>query len=176
MKRINFQHGLWATVAVVLLAFTMFSCDSIAKKRADKHWSVSSTHDFPNTNWAFEEEVLDFPFEVADTSRYYDVSLTLVYDTATVNLRDIPLTLMLTTPDGMQSIASSHFLLDPITNPDVKKTRNGNNAEVTVVVFPRRKFKVTGSYNLNVYRRAEKADNYGFQSLTMKVTASKEQK
>jgi hypothetical protein len=80
----------------------------------------------------------------------------------------------LTAPDGMQSIAASHFLLDKEANPDHKiKITTGNNAEANVVVFPHRKFKVPGTYKLTVYRRAEKADNYGFLSLATKVTVSK---
>lgn len=162
-----------AVIAILLMASTMTSCDSISKKRASRHWSESVTHPFPNTNWAFEEEVLEFPFNIEDTTQFYDVSLSLLFDSSVVTLTDIPLSLTLNTPDGMQAMSKSHFLLDPRTNPDIKRAEDGNNLEANIVVFPRRKLKATGTYKLVVYRRAEKADNYGFISLTSTVKVVK---
>lgn len=173
MKRINFQHVLLMVVAILLMATTMTSCDSISKKRACRHWSRSYTHHFPNTNWAFEEEVLEFPFDIEDTTQFYEVSLSLLFDSSVVTLTDIPLSLTLNTPDGMQSMSKSHFLLDPRTNSDIKLAEDGKNMEATVVVFPRRKLKAEGAYKLVVYRRAEKADNFGFTSLTSTVKVVK---
>lgn len=166
MKKIHLKQGFLAVMAVLLMAAFVTSCDSFSKKRAYRHWSRSITHTFPNTNWAFEEEVLEFPFDIEDTTRFYEVSLSLLFDSSVVTLTDIPLSLTLNTPDGMQSMSKSHFLLDPRTNSDIKLAEDGKNLEATVIVFPRRKLKATGTYKLVVYRRAEKADNYGFISLT----------
>jgi hypothetical protein len=157
-------------MVVLLLASVVTSCDSISKK--NKQWSVEKTHQFPNSNWAFEEEVLDFDFDIEDTTQYYEVSVALVYDTNVTTLKDIPLSLTLKTPDGMQSVSKSRFLLDKANNPDIKM-QQGNIAELEVVVFPRRKFKAPGTHTLTVYRRAEKADNYGFISLSTKVKTVK---
>lgn len=173
MKKIHLKQGFLAVMAILLVAAFMTSCDSLSKKRACRHWSRSYTHSFPNTNWAFEEEVLEFPFDIEDTTQYYDVSLSLLYDSSVVTLTDIPLSLTLNTPDGMQAMSKSHFLLDPRTNSDIKLAEDGKNMEATVVVFPRRKFKAEGTYNLVVYRRAEKADNFGFISLTSTVKVVK---
>lgn len=172
MRKINFQHGLLTVIAVALLAFTMSSCDNMSKKRACKHWSKAITHQFPNTNWAFEEEVLEFPFDIEDTSRFYDISVILQYDTSVATLRDIPLSLTLSAPDGMKSFCTSHFLLDKANNPDIKMLE-ANTAELEVVVYPHRKLKAPGTHTLTVYRRAEKADNYGFLNLTTKVKVAK---
>ena len=73
----------------------------------------------------------------------------------------------------MKSYSTSHFLLDKKENPEIKKTGTGSTAEVSVLVYPHRKLKVPGTYTLTVYRRAEKADNYGFISLATKVNVSK---
>lgn len=173
MRKINFQQGFWAVTAILTLAFLAFSCEPYSKKRACKHWSVTTTHTFPNTNWAFENEVLEFSFDIEDTTKCYDIAVSLLYDTLVATLKEIPLSLTLSTPDGMKSVASSQFLLDPKRNPDVRMEGNGNKAEVDVVVYPNRKLKVPGTYTLTVYRRAEKADNYGFISLSTKVTVSK---
>jgi hypothetical protein len=176
MKRINYQHGLWVLLTVGLLALTLASCDGIAKKRAFKPWSKAAIHTFPNNNWAFEEEVLDFSFDIVDTATYFDIALNLLYDSSVVTLKEIPLTLTLTSPDGMKAIATSQFLLDPKVNKDIHPEGNGNKMIADVVVYPHRKLKTAGTYTLTVYRRAEKADNYGFISLATKVTVSKEQK
>lgn len=172
MKRI-FIRGFWVVVVAVLLTSAMVSCDSFQRKGVCKHWSTAVTHSFPNTNWAFEEEVLDFDFDIEDTTKAYDVSVVLVYDTAVVTLVDIPLSLTLSTPDEMKSFSKSHFLLDRKENPDIRPVGPGRNAEVEVVVYPHRKFKNLGTHTLTVYRRAEKADNYGFTSLTTKVKVAK---
>ncbi len=173
MRKINFQHGVWAIIAVSVLAFTMFSCKPYSKKHVRKNFSIEVTHPFQNTNWAFEEEVLDFSFDIEDTTTLFDISLVLLYDTVVNTLKDIPLSLTLSTPDGMKSFSQSHFLLDRKENPEIKKVGTGSTAEVNVVVYPHRKFKVPGTYTLTVYRRAEKADNFGFESLTTKVTVAK---
>jgi len=172
MRKIRLQQGFWTVVVVLILASVMTSCDSISKKRACKNWSVMKNHQFPDSNWAFEEEVLNFDFDIEDTARFYEVSVALVFDTSVVALKDIPLSLTLKTPDGMQSVSKSRFLLEKANNPDVKM-QNGNVAELELLVFPRRKFRAPGTYTLTVYRRAEKADNYGFISLATKVQAVK---
>ena len=173
MKKIHLQQGFLAVMAILVMAFFVTSCDSMSKKRVNRHWSKSYTHSFPNTNWAFEEEVLEFPFDIEDTTQFYEVSLSLLFDSSVVTLTDIPLSLTLNTPDGMQSMSKSHFLLDPRTNSDIKLAEDGINMEATVVVFPRRKLKAEGAYKLVVYRRAEKADNFGFTSLTSTVKVVK---
>ena len=171
MKRITYQQGILAVIAAILIAFTSVSCNRTSKDRVNKHWSTESVHSFPNTNWAFEEEVLEFPFEIKDTTRSYDVSVVLLYDTAVATLTDIPMSLTLSAPDGMKSFSASHFLLDMETNKDIKMV--DGHAEATVLVYPNRKFKVPGTHTLTVYRRAEKADNYGFISLATKVAVAK---
>ena len=173
MRKINFQHGFWTVVAAVLLTSTLASCEPYSKKHVCKNFSIEVTHPFPNTNWAFEEEVLDFSFDIEDTTKAYDIALTLLYDTVVNTLKDIPLSLTLSSPDGMKSLSTSHFLLDRKDNPDIKKAGTGSNAEVNVLVYPHRKLRVPGTYTLTVYRRAEKADNYGFLNLSTKVTVAK---
>lgn len=172
MNKIRLHKGFWAVAVAVLMISTLVSCKPYSKKHVCKNFSITVSRDFPNTNWAFEQEVLDFDFDIEDTAQYYDVSLVLLYDTSVVTLKDIPLSLILKSPDGMQSITKSHFLLDKANNPDIKM-QNGNNAEVEVVVYPHRKLKTPGTYTLTVYRRAEKADNYGFISVATQVKVSK---
>lgn len=173
MNRIDHKYCIFATVIIMFACFSMTSCDNVRAKRANKQSSREVVHAFPNTNWAFEEEVLEFPFDIADTTWHYDISLSLLFDSSLVTLTDIPLSLILYTPDGMQAMSKSHFMLDSRTNPDVKLAADGKNMEVDVTVFPRRKLKVPGMYKLVVYRRAEKADNLGFISLTAKVNVVK---
>ena len=173
MKKINLKHGFFAVVAAVLLISTLVSCEPHSKKHVCKNFSIEVFHHFPNTNWAFEQEVLDFSFDIEDTNTLFDISLMLVYDTVVNTLKDIPLSLTLSSPDGMKSFSTSHFVLDRKENPDIKKTGTGSNAEVGVLVYPHRRLKVPGTYKLTVYRRAEKADNYGFISLATKVTVAK---
>ena len=173
MIKINLKQGFLAVVAAVVLISTLVSCEPHSKKHVRKNFSIEVTHPFPNTNWAFEEEVLDFSFDIEDTTTLFDISLVLLYDTVVNTLKDIPLSLTLSAPDGMKSLSTSHFVLDRKENPEIKKVGTGSTAEASVLVYPHRKLKVPGTYTLTVYRRAEKADNFGFESLTTKVTVAK---
>ena len=159
-----------------MLISTLVSCEPYSKKHVCKNFSINVSREFPNTNWAFEQEVMDFTFDIEDTATYFDIALSLLYDSSVVTLKEIPLTLTLTSPDGMKSIATSQFLLNPLVNKDIHPEGNGNKMIADVVIYPHRKLKTAGTYTLTVYRRAEKADNYGFISLATKVTVSKEQK
>ena len=172
MKKIHYQPSLCAAFTAILLIFSIASCDSLTNKRNGKD-TQEVRHEFANSNWAFEEEVLDFDFNIEDTTKFYDVSLELVYDTATATLQEIPLSLTLSTPDGMKSFATSQFLLNRKQNPGITISDKNRNAALDVTVYPRRKFKVPGKYTLTVYRRAEKADNLGFVSLSAKVRTVK---
>ena len=176
MKKINFKQGFLAVFAAAMLISTLVSCEPYSKKHVCKNFSINVSREFPNTNWAFEQEVMDFTFDIEDTATYFDIALSLLYDSSVVTLKEIPLTLTLTSPDGMKSIATSQFLLNPLVNKDIHPEGNGNKMIADVVIYPHRKLKTAGTYTLTVYRRAEKADNYGFISLATKVTVSKEQK
>ena len=157
MKKTIYQQCFFAAVAVIMAAVSLVSCNN--GKHSDRNWLMEETHEFPNTNWAFEEEVLDFNFTIEDTAKRYNVVVSLVYDTAVATLQDIPLSLTLSSPDGMKSFSTSHFMLNRKENSDIHLTGDGRRAEVNVTVYPERKFKVPGNYTLTVYRRAEKADN-----------------
>jgi hypothetical protein len=176
MRKINFKQGFWAVAVAVLLTSTLVSCEFHSNKHVCKNFSITVPREFPNTNWAFEQEVMDFSFDIEDTATYFDIALSLLYDSSVVTLKEIPLTLTLTSPDGMKSIATSQFLLDPKVNSNIHPEGNGNKMIADVVVYPHRKLKTAGTYTLTVYRRAEKADNYGFIQISTKVTVSKEQK
>ena len=172
MKKIDFQRGICAAFTAVFLLFGIAACDSLSNRRGGNNIQ-EVRHEFPNTNWAFEEEVLDFSFDIEDTTTLFDISLVLLYDTVVNTLKDIPLSLTLSAPDGMKSLSTSHFVLDRKENPEIKKVGTGSTAEASVLVYPHRKLKVPGTYTLTVDRRAEKADNFGFESLTTKVTVAK---
>ncbi len=155
---------------VLFLAIISFvACDKTSRK-SKKNKDIIVTHDFPNGNWSFEEEVVKFDFDISDTTKDYQISVLLRYDTSVNILENIPLSLTLDLPDGMQSISKSQFNLSRVENKDIYITDNGSIAECPVIVFPKRRFKAIGTYHLTVYRRAKKADNYGFVSLSAVVS------
>lgn len=167
--KFRFYQPFITILILAILCLSVVSCDSTNRKNSKE---IAVSHVFPNDNWAFEEEVLEFDFDISDTTKNYSVSLALTYDTAVAILRDIPLSVTLNTPDGMQSVAKSHFNLKRDENMGIRLANSGSIAEASVVIFPERRFKAAGTYHLTVYRRAEKADNYGFKELTAKVKPS----
>lgn len=167
MKKRFYQHIAFFLALSITTALAV-SCDNAPGRSKSKN-AIEVAHQFPNGNWAFEEEVVAFDFTISDTSRDYRVALSLKYDTAVAVLRIIPLSVTFQTPDGMQSVAASNFNLNRKENKDIRILDSGL-AEATVTVFPKRSMKTPGTYHLTVYRRAEKADNYGFSELSAIVT------
>ena len=51
---------------------------------------------------------------------------------------------------------------------------NGGMSELEVVAFPKKNLNRKGRYNVKIYRKAEKADNYGFNKLSLRVSKVKE--
>lgn len=164
----NTIRSLLFIIATLIAVFSLLiSCDS---KKAGKDKEIVVSHEFPDWNWAFEEEELTFEFPISDTTKEYQIALLLKYDTAVATLKNIPLYITLNTPDGMRSVVSSQFKLDREDNSLIRSYGSGSEAEVSVVVFPKRKLRTSGKYSLVVYRKAEKADNYGYKELSAKIT------
>lgn len=162
-----------ALIALIALFISTLSVSCGSKSKHIPKEDITLEHIFPNTNWAFEEEVLDFGFDIIDTTQPYRIEFVLSYDSTVNTIDKLPVTLALTAPDGMESVVTSNFNFDPATNKDITPTGDGSVCEINLVVFPKKEFKQTGHYNINFYRKASKADNYGMNSLTLRVVPLK---
>lgn len=172
MKNTTYQQIALTAFIVLCISILMTSCHKINRKDLQKE-PIEIVHTFPNTNWAFEEEVLDFGFDIKDTVHAYRIEFVLNYDSAANNIDKLPLTIALSTPDGSESVVSSNFNFDPTVNKDITSTGVGSVCEINLVAFPKKEFNQIGHYNVNFYRKALKADNFGFNSLTLRVVPVK---
>ena len=122
--------------------------------------------------------------EVRDHFRYEDntvfpyVELLLShtpsnYDTTLNELTEVPVNITITAPDGMETFVSSVLNFDSKINKDITLTGEGSVANMKLIAFPSKKFNQLGKYTVTFYRKTPKYDNYGMNSLTMKVVPLK---
>lgn len=130
---------------------------------------ITVVHEFPSSNWTFDEQVIDLDFNVEDTTTNYRIEFVLNYDSAMNVLPELPLNITLIAPDGMESFVTSKFIFDPILNKNITPTGQGSVCNMSLIAFPKKKLNQKGKYTIEFYRKAEKYDNYGFNSLTLKV-------
>lgn len=172
MKRNGFKHLLSCATTALVFCILVVGCH---KKNANME-VISVTRTFANANWTFEEQVMDMPFTITDTTKDYSIEFVLNYDTARIELEQLPVTVTLRFPDGQETYVTSLFDFNLNTNKSFVASGSGNTCNMTLVAFPRKSLNQSGEYHVIFYRKAEKYDNYGFNSLTMKVLPLKKDK
>lgn len=170
MKNRTYQQIAITVLILVFISTLSISCHS--KKQVQKE-AIVVEHTFPGTNWAFEEEVMDFGFDITDTMSAYRIEFVLNYDSTINEIEELPVTITLTNPDGMETFVSSKYTFDPIANKNITSIGQGSICEINLVAFPKKIFNQVGHYNINFYRKASKADNYGMNKLTLRVVPIK---
>lgn len=172
MKKTNF-HFL---SIIFILFFSLVLIGTSCHKKNAATEEISVMHTFPNTNWTYDEQVLDMPFTITDTTKDYSIEFVLNYDSTTNVLEELPVTITLIYPDGQETYVTSIFDFNKETNKNIMPSGNGNSFNINLVAFPRKTLNQSGEYKISFYRKAEKFDNYGFNSLTMKVLPLKREK
>jgi len=173
MKRNGFKHLLSCATTALVFCILVVGCHSNKDKNADV---ISVTRNFANANWTFEEQVMDMPFTITDTTKDYSIEFVLNYDTARIAVEQLPVTVTLRFPDGQETYVTSLFDFKQDVNKSFVTAGNGNTCNMNLVAFPRKSLNQSGEYHIIFYRRAVKYDNYGFNSLTMKVLPLKKKK
>ena len=170
----NTRIQLFPLISILLFSFVILvsGCHNSDKNME----TISVTRNFANSNWTFEEQVMDMPFTITDTTKDYSIEFVLNYDTARIEIEQLPVTVTLRFPDGQETYVTSLFDFNQNANKSFVATGNGNTCNMNLVAFPRKSLSQSGEYHVIFYRKAEKYDNYGFHSLTMKVIPLKKNK
>ena len=172
MKSNGSKHLLFYVITLFIISILATGCNNDNKQVE----AISVTRTFANANWTFEEQVMDMPFSITDTTKDYSIEFVLNYDTARIELEQLPVTVTLRFPDGQETYVTSLFDFNLNTNKSFVASGSGNTCNMTLVAFPRKSLNQSGEYHVIFYRKAEKYDNYGFNSLTMKVLPLKKDK
>lgn len=172
MKNTRFQHFPLISILFLSLTILVTGCNNSNKNME----SISVTRNFANSNWNFEEQVMDMPFTITDTTKDYSIEFVLNYDTARIEVEQLPVTVTLRFPDGQETYITSLFDFNQDANKSFVATGNGNTCNMNLVAFPRKSLNQSGEYHIIFYRKAVKYDNYGFNSLTLKVNPLKKNK
>lgn len=164
MKIRNYQH--LAFIAFVLTVCMLFSsCHNTPSQKTD----IVVDHPFTACNWSYEQQVLDFDFDIVDTTRPYRIEFVLSYDTTLNELTEVPVNVTIIAPDGMESFVSSTLNFDPNVNKYITPSDQPNVMNMRLIAFNNRKFNQPGMYSIEFYRKTAKADNYGMNNLSLKV-------
>ncbi len=173
MQKNTFKQILFCAAIALIFSVLTIGCQNKANKAAEE---ISVLHSFPNANWTYDEQVLDLPFTIEDTTKDYKIEFVLNYDTAANQLEQLPVTVTLVFPDGQETYVTSIFDFNTETNKNIIPAGNGNMFNINLIAFPRKSLNQKGQYKIIFYRKAEKFDNYGFNSMTMKVIPLKKEK
>ncbi len=172
MRHTIFQFPPVAFILFFSLVLVSISCHN---KNAGNE-GVRVPHAFPNSNWSYEEQVLDLPFTITDTTKDYSIEFVLNYDTAANTLEQLPVTITLIFPDGQETYVTSLFDFTAGTHKGIMPAGSGSSRDINLVAFPRKSLNQPGVYHISFYRKAGKYDNYGFNSLTLKVLPLKRER
>ncbi len=169
MKNRTYQQFAFIACILLSISYLFISCHSKNIQKED----IVVTHDFPNSNWTFEEQVLDFDFDIIDTARPYRIEFYLNYDTTLNELTEVPVNVTLISPDGMETFVSSVLNFNMLVNKDITPTTQNCVYNLKLIAFPSKNLNQLGKYKVSFYRKTPKYDNYGMNSLTMKVVPLK---
>lgn len=169
MKNRTYQQIAFIVGIMLSVSFLIVSCHSKNVQKDD----IIVKHEFPNQNWTFEEQVLNFDFDIVDTTRPYRIEFYLNYDTTLNELTEVPVNVTLTSPDGMETFVSSVLNFNRLVNKDITPTQQNCVYNMKLIAFPSKNLNRSGKYTVTFYRKTPKYDNYGMNSLTMKVVPLK---
>lgn len=165
MTNRTYQQITFTLFLLIFSCFAFTSCNKGPKQKTD----IVVDHAFPACNWSYEQQILDFDFDIIDTVRPYRIEFVLSYDTTLNELEEVPVNVTIIAPDGMESFVSSTLNFDPKINKYITPSDQPNVMNMKLIAFKNRKFNQTGKYTVEFYRKAPKADNYGINNLTMRV-------
>ena len=169
MKKRFYQQFSLILLITITVSILFSGCHRPERQRE----TIKVEHQFPNTNWTFEEQVLHFGFDNIDTVSNFSIEFYLKYDTALVATDEIPVNVTLTSPDGMETFVSSVLNFAPKQNKDITPFSNGSVSTMKLVAFPKKQLPQKGRYVVTFYRKMPKYDNLGFESLTLNVVPIK---
>ncbi|MBQ3851643.1 MAG: hypothetical protein II751_05965 [Bacteroidales bacterium] len=169
MKKRIYQQFPLILLIIISVSILATGCHRPERQRE----TIKVEHQFPNTNWTFEEQVLHFGFDNIDTVSDFRIEFYLKYDTTLVATEEIPVNITITAPDGMETFVSSVLNFDPKQNKDITPFSQGSVCSMKLVAFPQKHFTQKGRYDISFYRKMPKYDNLGFESLTLNVVPIK---
>ena len=169
MKKRIYQQFPLILLIIISVSILATGCHRPERQRE----TIKVEHQFPNTNWTFEEQVLHFGFDNIDTVSDFRIEFYLKYDTTLVATEEIPVNITITAPDGMETFVSSVLNFDPKQNKDITPFSHGSVCSMKLVAFPQKHFTQKGRYDISFYRKMPKYDNLGFESLTLNVVPIK---
>ena len=136
MKKRIYQQFPLILLIIISVSILATGCNRPERQRE----TIKVEHQFPNTNWTFEEQVLHFGFDNIDTVSDFRIEFYLKYDTTLVATEEIPVNITITAPDGMETFVSSMLNFDPKQNKDITPFSQGSVYSMKLVAFPQKHF------------------------------------
>jgi len=127
---------------------------------------------FPDANWAFENKAVTFKVPITGSEKPYAIVLELEL-IGMQNVDKINSTFSILTPLGAETVKPVVFNFKSPQEPYIKG--NTENSKIyRLTAYPKKYFSETGTYTIIVDQYSNKADNYGIQSLQLRIEKTKE--
>ena len=147
------------TFTILTLALTLFGCG--------KSVSIDETHFFKNNCWMrFEPEV--FIANINNTDDYYNIYVTLKYDTNFLTTSTLPITVNFYADSN-----EKHNIMPELRLRDKKGQLRGTTIEnyctVTDTIERLRLYNTKGDYTYKISQRTSKYELHGVSSIGLKI-------
>jgi len=148
---------------LILVLFTFASC----KKLIIFEEKVI----FPNANWAFENKAITFHAPLTSSEKPYAIIIELELN-GSLNVDMFYAVFTMITPKGGKTMKSVVFNF--VSPPEPFIFHKSNVKIYKLTIYPKKYFSETGTYTFEVNQLSNKADNYGIESLKLKIERVKE--
>jgi len=128
--------------------------------------------EFPDANWAFENNKVTFNVPLPGSEKPYAVIVELEL-MGTPSVDKFYATFRMVTPKGGETVKSIIFNFIAPQEPYIQGD-SPNKKIYRLTVYPQKYFSETGDYLFEVSQYSNKADNYGIRSLRMYIQKIKD--
>ena len=128
--------------------------------------------EFPDANWAFENNKVTFNAPLPGSEKPYAVIVELEL-LGTPNVEKFNATFRMITPKGGETVKSILFNFASPKEPYIQGD-SPNKKFYRLTVYPQKYFSESGDYLFEISQFSTKADNYGIRALRMYIQRVKE--
>lgn len=150
-----FHSNTFLRFSILLITTVLFlSCSNKETVLIEKSFQ------FPNQNWSFDYQEVALDFEIKKPGEPCKVVLE-IEQSALTDAEALPLTITITAPDGAETTRRTSVTMNG-------KEKAGKIIS-SVVAYQEKYFNVPGKYTIEIYRKYDKFDLYGINSVTAKI-------
>lgn len=161
MKKNSYKQFAVSLVMLLITSVLFTSCHLRDKKI--NCFSVSKS--FEETNWNYDQRIVEFEVELesSDLPRKISINLDL---TQKLVVDKLPLTFSIYAPSGAASHKPVVFYFSQY--PELDSQEPFSSKIVSTTIYPQKFFSESGTYRIRLLQKSTKYDLYGVNSVTIR--------